>query len=64
MVRLIAFLLTLDASAIAGAIVYTVLTHRADPALVGALAGAIGAFVASGAVALMNRTRGPNGEPQ
>lgn len=55
MVRLIAFLLTLDASAVTGVICY-VATHGASVALIVALTSTLTALVASGIVALVKRT--------
>ena len=62
MTRVIALLLALDATALAGAIVWYVVhcTPKAD-VLMGA-ASVVGAFVASGCVALMSRLKGKDSD--
>lgn len=56
MVRLVAFLLSLDATAITGATVYYTIRCGPQATVLSSVALILGALVASGAVALLNRT--------
>lgn len=63
MVRLIALILTLDASAVTAVIAWVAL-HGGAASLIAALTGALGALVASGVVALFKRAKATDCTPE
>lgn len=60
MTRIVVFMLAADATALAGALVYYLVRGEPKPeaSVLGASAAVVGAFVAGGAVAIINRSRG------